>query len=90
MGIRVVITEESYTSKASFLDQDQLPTYDPARKEKPRFSGKRVQRGLYRAANGRRIHADVNGSYNVLRKAFPDSFGQGTAGAAVHPGRLAV
>ena len=90
VGIRVVITEESYTSKASFLDQDQLPAYDPARKEKLRFSGKREQRGLYRAANGRRIHADVNGSYNVLRKAFPDSFGQGTAGAAVHPGWLAV
>jgi putative transposase len=59
VGIRVVITEESYKSLASFLDQDQLPTYDPARKEKPRFSGKREQRGLYRAANGRRIHADV-------------------------------
>lgn len=82
--------EESYTSKASFLDQDTIPVYDPKRKEQPRFSGKRETRGLYRAANGRWIHADVNGSYNVLRKAFPDSFEKGTEVPAVVPRRLAV
>jgi len=90
VGIRVVITEESYTSKASFLDRDSLPTYDPKRTEKPRFSGKRETRGLYRASNGKRIHADINGSYNIACKAFPHSFGQGIEGAAVHPRRLAV
>jgi putative transposase len=92
VGIVVQVREESYTSKASFLDLDAIPTYDPKRTEKPKFSGKREKRGLYRAKNGRRINADVNGSYNILRKAFPDSFlgGQGIVGAAVHPRRLAV
>ncbi len=90
VGIQVVVQEESYTSKASFLDRDSIPTYDPKRAEKPRFSGKRETRGLYRALNGRRIHADINGSYNIARKAFPDSFGQGIEGAAVHPRRLAI
>jgi putative transposase len=90
VGSHVVMTEESYTSKASFLDRDTLPTYDPKQSDKPHFSGKREKRGLYRASDGRRIHADVNGSYNVLRKAFPNSFGQGTEAPAVVPRRLAV
>jgi putative transposase len=88
VGIQVTITEESYTSKASFLDTDPLPVYGAA--DIPPFSGKRVKRGLYRAANGRRINADVNGSYSILRKVLPDSFGQGIAGTAVCPVRLAV
>ena len=90
VGIQVILQEESYTSKASFLDRDPLPIYNPGRKEKPQFRGKREKRGLYRAADGRRIHADVNGSYNVLRKAFPNSFGQGIEAPAVVPRRLAV
>jgi len=90
VGIQVILQEESYTSKASFLDRDPLPTYAPGRKEKPQFRGKRQKRGLYRASDGRRIHADVNGSYNVLRKAFPNSFGQGIEAPAVVPRRLAI
>jgi putative transposase len=90
VGIQVVRQEESYTSQASFLDRDVIPTYDPERNEKPRFRGKREHRGLYRASDGRRIHADVQGSYNILRKAFPDSFGQGIEAPAVVPRRLAV
>jgi putative transposase len=90
VGIHVVVKEESYTSKASFLDRDSIPMYDPGQQEKPRFSGKREKRGLYRASNGRRIHADINGSYNILRKAFPNSFGQGIEAPAVVPRRLAV
>jgi putative transposase len=89
VGIRVMLTEESYTSQASFLDADRLPVYgtaDPV----PVFSGRRVKRGLYRAANGRRINADVNGAYNTLRKALPNSFGQGIAGTAVCSVRLSV
>jgi putative transposase len=74
VGIRVIVREESYTSQASFLDGDEIPTYDPDRKDKPVFSGQRVERGLYRAKNGRRIHADINGSYNTLRKEFPNAF----------------
>jgi putative transposase len=85
VGIAVIITEESYTSKASFLDLDKIPKYDPNQKQEHKFSGKRVKRGLYRAKNGRRIHADVNGSYNIQRKAFPKSFEQGIEGLAVGP-----
>ena len=66
-GIKFVETEESYTSKASFLDSDTLPTFG----EKPggwRESGKRVSRGLYRTANNWDINADCNGAANILRK----------------------
>jgi len=64
---------ESYTSKASFLDRDELPDYDPARSKPPVFSGRRVKRGLYRSANGQTVNADLNGAANILRKAFPDA-----------------
>jgi len=93
VGIQVIVTEESYTSKASFLDADPLPVYpvsDALREEPPTFSGRRVKRGLYRAANGRQINADVNGAYNIMRKAAPDAFAQGSRGCVVHPIRLAV
>ncbi|GLV55113.1 transposase [Dictyobacter sp. S3.2.2.5] len=73
-GIRVLLTEEAYTSKASFLDRDPLPTYTPGQEKQPVFSGKRIARGLYRAKDGRLINADCNGSYNIIRKAAPDAF----------------
>ncbi|WAN70133.1 transposase [Moorena producens JHB] len=66
-GIKFVETEESYTSKASFLDNDFLPTFG----EKPEWwkqSGKRVRRGLYRSANHEIVNADCNGAGNILRK----------------------
>jgi IS605 OrfB family transposase len=66
-GINFVETEESYTSKASFLDGDFLPTYG----EKPETwkpSGKRVKRGMYRTGAGKLINADLNGAANILRK----------------------
>jgi len=52
--------------------------------------GRRLKRGLYQAASGRRLNADINGAYNSLRKALPDAFGKGIACAAVHPVRLPV
>ena len=83
VGIRMVITEESYTSQASFLDRDPLPVYDPARIEAPRFSGRRDRR-WYRASGQRIIHADVNGSYNIGRKVVPTAFdGPGIGAPAV-------
>lgn len=95
VGITVIVREESYTSKASFLDLDPIPSYDRSRSEKHQFSGKREKRGLYRTKDGRRIHADVNGSYNTLRKEFPHAFsksqarpGQEIGGCAVAPCRL--
>jgi putative transposase len=92
VGIKVVIQEESYTSKASFLDSDPLPTYQANRTEKPIFSGTRTARSWYRASDGTIIHADINGSFNILRKSNSDllQVGRGVAGAAVRPRRLAV
>jgi lycopene cyclase CruP len=66
-GIKFVETEESYTSKASFLDSDELPTFGE-KPEKWQESGKRVKRGLYRTANNWYINADCNGAANILRK----------------------
>ncbi len=89
VGIQVILTEESYTSKASFLDLDSLPVRDPSREGEPRFSGKRVKRGLYRASGKRYLHADVNGAYNIIRKGKPDAFtAKGVAGLVVHPVRI--
>jgi putative transposase len=90
VGIQVLVTEESYTSQASFLDGDPLPVYDATCPNKHVFSGRRVSRGLYRAADGRHLNADVNGSYNIMRKVAPDAFAQGSRGCVVHPVRLAV
>lgn len=67
-GITVITQEESYTSKASFLDNDNIPVYGET--DNPQFSGHRIKRGLYRSGNGRLINADVNGSYNILRKGL--------------------
>src|SRR5437763_36838 len=74
VGITALITEESYTSKASFLDRDPLPIRKPNDGSEHPFSGKRVKRGLYRASDGRYINADVNGAYNIVRKVAPDAF----------------
>jgi len=67
-NIKVVFTEESYTSKSSFLDKDPLPQYDE--KISHTFSGKRIKRGLYRSKNGTILNADVNGSANIGRKVI--------------------
>ncbi|MGI2297409.1 RNA-guided endonuclease InsQ/TnpB family protein [Paenibacillus sp. GXUN7292] len=76
-GLTVILTEEAYTSKASFLDQDPLPGYDEEGTWS--FSGKRMCRGLYKSAQGL-IHADVNGAANIMRKVFPNVSAKGTNG----------
>lgn len=68
-GIMYVEQEESYTSKASFLDNDKIPSFDENSREKHKFSGKRIERGLYKSKDGKLIHADTNGSFNIMRKA---------------------
>jgi putative transposase len=94
VGIQVEVQEESYTSLASFLDLDTIPTYKPDDDTKYPFSGKRIGRRkrLYRTKDGTIICADLNGSYNILRKSRPDAFSKakGVAGYVVHPVRLAV
>lgn len=84
LGIRVILTEESYTSKCSFLDNEPIGKHE-------QYAGKRIKRGLFRSADGHCYNADVNGSYNILRKVVPDAFVQGDSGClVVHPARLAV
>ncbi len=94
VGIQVEVQEEGYTSQASFLDLDPIPTYQPNDDTEYIFSGRRIGRRkrLYRTKDGRRICADVNGSYNILRKSKPDAFSKakGVAGYVVHPWRLAI
>ena len=69
LGITVITREESYTSKASFLDYDEIPNYKD--ETKPKFSGRRIKRGLYRSTT-RKINADVNGAYNIMVKENPN------------------
>ncbi|HEY7020388.1 MAG TPA: transposase [Ktedonobacterales bacterium] len=81
VGIRVLVAEESYTSKCSLLDLEPVGKHDA-------YAGKRVKRGLYRASDGRWLNADINGAYNILRKVVPNAFGNRIAGVVVHPVRL--
>lgn len=69
LGITVITREESYTSKASFLDYDEIPNYKD--ETIPKFSGKRIKRGLYKSTT-RKINADVNGAYNIMVKENPN------------------
>ena len=68
-GITYVKQEESYTSKASFWDKDDIPVYNEDNPKSYVFSGKRVYRGLYKCSDGKMLNADVNGALNILRKS---------------------
>ncbi len=61
--------EESYTSKASFWDKDEMPGCLQDDSDEYSFSGKRIHRGMYRCSNGKLLNADVNGALNILRKS---------------------
>ncbi|NES80059.1 MAG: IS200/IS605 family element transposase accessory protein TnpB [Moorea sp. SIO2B7] len=88
VGIKVIIQEESYTSASNFLNLDPLPVYGQITK-RPIFSGKRIKRGLYRTDKGVLVQSDVIGSYNILRKAFPNAFTRyGIERCVVHPRRI--
>jgi putative transposase len=78
-GIELVVTDESYSSKASFIDGDKMPKrYYPKAKQKRIFSGRSltsvrdVKRGLYKSSDGTLVNADVNGAFNILRKTDSD------------------
>ena len=68
-GIKCIEQEESYTSKASFLDNDNIPTFDEDENKKYTFSGKRITRNLYQTKNNQIIDADLNGALNIMKKA---------------------
>lgn len=89
-NIRQHYFEESYTSKASFFDNDVLPVWK-AEKEAVQFSGKRVCRGLYRTATGVLVNADINGALNILRKSnlIATNSLQGI-GCLAHPQRVRI
>lgn len=61
--------EESYTSKASFWDRDDIPVYNADNPKKYQFSGSRIHRGLYKTAGGKTVNADVNGALNIMKKS---------------------
>ena len=83
-NINFILQEESFTSKASFLDNDYMLSYKKDEKlgyvlrtidnkvelKKDQFVGKRVKRGLYKSKNGILINADMNGALNILKKYF--------------------
>ena len=73
-GINFMTVEESYTSKTSFLDREKLHNYksDKAPK-KYNFLGSRFTRSLFRSKNGHVIHADINASFNIIRKVSGDN-----------------
>lgn len=76
-GIKTVLTEESYTSKANFINNDEM-------KKGVKFSGERIERGLYKTNNDVLINADVNGAGNIIRKVFPEAF-NGVEDLHLHP-----
>lgn len=78
VGIQVILVNESHTSKCSFLDDEPIC-------HQAQYAGKRIKRGLFRSAQGRLINADINGAYNIIKKAIPNAFGNGKEGVAVHP-----
>ena len=82
VGIKVILREESYSSKCSWLD------LEPVRKHKT-YLGRRIKRGEFVSAKGVHINADVNGSLNIMRKAIPTAFGKrGIKGIVVCPVRV--
>ena len=92
VSIKVIINEESHTSKCSFLDNEPICHHDS-------YVGKRIKRGLFRSAKGLFINADLNGALNIIRKVAPgafafffqkDGFAKGVEGVVVRPLPLGI
>ena len=72
-GINFMTVEESYTSKTSFLDREKLHSYKSDKAPKNyTFLGNRFTRSLFRSKDGHVIHADINASFNIIRKVSGD------------------
>ncbi len=69
MNVILVKQEESYTSKASFFDKDDMPSYNDDHTKNDVFSVTRIKRGLYQTSKGMYLSADVNGALNILKKS---------------------
>lgn len=77
-GITFLFQEESYTSKCSFFDNESIEKHD-------NYVGKRIKRGLFRTGKGMLVNADINGSYNIMKKAIPNAFANGIEVVGVQP-----
>jgi putative transposase len=77
ISIQVVLINEAYTSKCSFLDNEEI-------KKHKKYLGKR-KRGLFKASDGTIIYSDVNGGYNILKQGVPNAFADGIEGVELHP-----
>ena len=89
-GIQFHEQEESYTSKASFFDGDEIPIYNADNPKEYKFSGKRVSRGRYVTSNGEVINADCNGALNILRKSNLISLTLQDSGCLAQPLRIRI
>lgn len=82
-GIKVILTEESYTSGTSFLDNELPVKYNYNK-------NRRVKRGLFKSNKGTLINADVNGSYQIMKKVFPNVFDHGIEDCGFNPIRVGL
>ena len=89
-GLNYVEQEESYTSKASSIDQDEIPIYNADNPVKPVFSGRRVKRGLYKTKVGHLINADCKGSLNIGLKSKHKAFSRVSRVCLTQPVRVNV
>jgi IS605 OrfB family transposase len=89
-GIRYVEQEESYTSKASALDGDDLPVFNADNPVRYTFLGKRIKRGLYRTQDGHIVNSDCNGAWNIGRKSKHEGFTRVSIGALAAPLRVFI
>ncbi|MEE9379110.1 MAG: transposase [Candidatus Lokiarchaeia archaeon] len=82
--IDVILEPESFTSRCSFLDNESIEKHK-------KYQGKRICRGLYQSHRGAIINADVNGAYNILKKAVPKAISaDGIEGVGLHPYSIAI
>jgi putative transposase len=84
VGIEVSLTDERYTSKVSYLDDEPI-------KHHKTYVGRRVHRGLFRSLTGVILNADVNAGYNIGRKAVPEAFVvDGIEGVGLYPYSVSI
>lgn len=88
IGLSIIEQEESHTSKCDFLKEEPIG-------HSGRYMGKRISRGLFRSSTGKIINADVQGAYNIIKKAIPKAFEKlvvlrvdGIEGVGLHPIRI--
>ena len=66
-GGQLIEPNEAYTSKCSFLDNEEVCKHDI-------YKGNRVKRGLFLSGGGKALNADINGSLNILKRGMKFGF----------------